>query len=167
MNGTWDQPLRDLFALLEEHRILIIMAALLAGAFHLAVSVRIRRRRGEPVGKPTFQDVRFEETWASGRAGWWAGANGCLWITVDPDILHFGPHFPWRILFTRRAWRRMGLEADVPLADIQKVEDRAFRWLAVTYAVAGGESRRVKLKVREPAALKRVLEEGRLTRRWP
>ncbi|MCI0423025.1 MAG: hypothetical protein L0387_12425 [Acidobacteria bacterium] len=83
----------------------ILLAAIVAVASLVLLSVAYRLSRGKPILTPEFRNVHFLESWRSGRASHTyfsviaAGLRNCLWIAVTQDELIVGPHFPFSLLF--------------------------------------------------------------------
>lgn len=81
-----------------------------------------RRKYGQPLMRPKFDDALFLETWRSGRSdrnalARLAGASNCLWVAVTRDGLRIAPHFPFNLWPTNF----LGLEHNIPAEAIQWV----------------------------------------------
>jgi hypothetical protein len=133
----------------------------------LAVSLIVRRRRGQPILRPAFPDALYVERWASGhslrnvvtRLG---RASGCLWVAVTPDALHVGLHFPFNLAFLGEIYR---LEHRVDVRDVRAVEtSRSLlgrRAVRVRFARADGGDETIELQVADPDALTAALAAAR------
>jgi hypothetical protein len=81
-----------------------------------------RRRRGLPIFRPHFSHAAFEEQWCSGGRGllW---ARNCVWISLLPDRLVTGLHFPFHLLFPHRWLVWAGLDNRIALQDVLSAEE--------------------------------------------
>ena len=149
----------------------VILLALAWVVLVVAVSLLLRRRRGQSILRPTFPDALYAEQWQSGRslrnvATRFGGASGCLWVAVTPDALHVGLHFPFNLAFLGDFYR---LEHRIAARDIRGVEtSRSLlgrRTVRVRFARADGEEETIELQVADPdrlaAALAAVMERIR------
>ncbi|HLK88261.1 MAG TPA: hypothetical protein VKZ18_00125 [Polyangia bacterium] len=87
-----------------------------------------------------FPEALFEESWRSARRGI-VGFNGCVWVSLLPDRLVTGVHFPFNLLSPRRLYRWVGAAVDIPLRDIVSMESGRFllqQWLRITYRTITG-----------------------------
>lgn len=104
----------------------------------VGTAMGLRRLQRLPFFKPRFGDVQFDENWCSGassaglmgKLGW---ARNCLWIVVDGDHLHVGPHFPFNLFLLRFFF---GLDLSVPLVAVTSVEGGAFARVKISYSVS-------------------------------
>ena len=143
----------------------VLTASLVALPWAVLVlaSVQIRRRRGQPILRPAFPDALYTERWASGRSlrnvvTRFGGASGCLWVTVTPDALHVGLHFPFNLAFLGEFYR---LEHRVDVRDIRAVEaSRSLlgrRTVRVRFARPDGVEETIELQVTDPDRLAAAL----------
>ncbi len=80
-----------------------------------------RRRRGLPVFRPRLTGTLFEDQWCSaGRGLLWA--RNCAWISLLPDKLLTGLHFPFALFFPLRWLAWAGLDNQIDVRDIVSVE---------------------------------------------
>ena len=114
------------------------------------------------VRRPSFPDALFEENWRSGGRGIVA-ANGCVWVSLLPDRLVTGVHFPINLTLPGGLLRWAGLANDVPLADVLGMENETFLWqrrLRITRRTPSGQAS-FWLKLRRPDALREAFTVAR------
>jgi hypothetical protein len=109
-----------------------------------------------PLRRPHFPDTLFEENWRSVRRGI-VHANLAVWVSLLPDRLVTGVHFPFNVLlFPRRLYRWLGADVDIPLRDIVSMENQSFLWqqgLRITYRTPSGDAW-FWLRLRRPDTLR-------------
>ncbi|HEY6477986.1 MAG TPA: hypothetical protein VI456_15520 [Polyangia bacterium] len=121
-----------------------------------------RRSRGSPIFRPAFSGSLFEESWRSGGRGI-VGAGNCVWVSLLPDRLVTGLHFPFNLGIPRRVLRWAGLDNDIPLVDVLAVDNQSFfgrQRLQITYRTPSGDSS-FSLYLRRPDALREALAAAR------
>ncbi len=97
----------------------------------ILVSVQFRVSRGKPIFPAIPDNALYAERWGSGRnvSAFWRSigraSSGCLVVTVTADRVTVTPRFPFNLMFLPEV---CGLEFDVPLRDIAKVEQKRFLW---------------------------------------
>jgi hypothetical protein len=107
----------------------------------LGWAARSRLKRGLPVFRPAFSSALINENWASGGRGLFSAKN-CVWVSLLPERLVTGLHFPFNLSFPGRLLRWAGLDNDIPLTDVVAVEVDSFllrRRVLVTYRTPSGE----------------------------
>jgi hypothetical protein len=124
-------------------------------AFVIALSIVVRRRAGKVLMPRIADNAIFAERWASGRM-----AGNCLLVAVTTDALTVAPRFPFNLMFLPEIY---GLEKDIPLPTIARVE-RLRGWPGNNVAVFYGDpTRKLLLRLRDPDAF--VAAIGSLTGR--
>ncbi len=126
----------------------------------LALSVAYRVSKAKPIQRPDFPDVRFLETWRSGRSNravfaWLGKAQHCLWVAVTRDHLWVSPHFPMSLLFIPEG---LHLDFRIPGRAILKVEEMLpGHQVRVRFRHATGEEDMVEVELRDPEAFKEAV----------
>lgn len=140
-------------------RILLLLATgWLAGMLGLSIAYRVSKAK--PILRPNFPDVRFLETWRSGRSNravfaWLGEAKHCLWVAVTRDDLWVSPHFPISLLFVPEG---LHLDFRVPGHSILKVEDvLPGHSVRVRFRHATGEEDMVELELKDPGSFKQAI----------
>jgi hypothetical protein len=76
-----------------------------------------RHRRGLPVFRPRLAGSLFEDHWCSGGRGlMWA--ENCAWISLLPERLVTGVHFPFQLFLPLRWLAWAGLDNQIDVRDI-------------------------------------------------
>jgi len=118
-----------------------------------------RRRRGEFVFRPTLPNVKFEETWISGGAGWFGSARNCLWVTLTDDHLWVNLHFPFCLFIPRL----LGLEAKVAPNNVIGIENKESflggRHTVIHFRDDNGRARAIDLTIHDADDFVRDLKE--------
>lgn len=112
--------------------------------FLVLLSVWFRRTRGKAIITKIPATALYSERSASATM-----ASNCLIVAVTPDALIVTPRFPFNLMFLPEVY---GLEHDIPLSTISDAS-AARAWWGGNVSVSYGEQpRRLRLKVRDPAA---------------
>jgi hypothetical protein len=112
--------------------------------------------------RPHFPNALFDESWRSARRGIF-GFNGCVWVSLLPDRLVTGVHFPFNLMFPAPLFRWVGAGVDIPLGDIVSMESESSllqQGLRITYRTPAGESS-FWLRLRRPDALREAFIAAR------
>jgi hypothetical protein len=121
----------------------------------VGVSIVFRRKRGKPLFRPDFPNLRFLETWCSGRSlrnplTRLGGASGCLWVAVTDAELLIVPHFPFNLMFLPEIYR---LEHRLRGGDILSVEPNpslfSRKRVLVTFRNADGTEEAMQLHLND------------------
>lgn len=83
-------------------------------------------------------------------------ANGCVWVSLLPDRLVTGVHFPINLTLPGALLRWAGLANDIPLGEVVGMEDETFllqRRLRISYRTPSGAAS-FWLRLRRPDALR-------------
>ncbi len=107
-----------------------------------------RRKKGQPLTRPEFDDALFLEKWRSGRSdrnvlARLGGASNCLWVAVTREGLRIAPHFPFNLMPTNL----LGLEHNIPATAIQ--------WVAPNEGLLG---RMVRIRITNEKGADETLE---------
>jgi hypothetical protein len=130
-----------------------------------AGSLFYRTQKGKPILRPNFSELRFLETWCSGRSdrttlGSWMGASRILWVAVTKDTLHVGPHAPFNLFFIAEAF---GWDHRVPgrtIVDIRESGlDSNLRGVLFRYRHRTGDLELLELSVSDHPGLLKALHE--------
>lgn len=121
-----------------------------------------RRRRGEPILRPSFLDAVFVETWASGgRSLVWV--RSCVWVVVTPRAIHVGLHFPFNLALPRSWAPWFPQDLHIPISNVIGTENRHEFFeggsLEVRFRDERGRPGAVRLRLqREDAFLRHIYE---------
>lgn len=130
----------------------------------LGSSVAYRLRNAKPILRPTFSELRFSETWVSGRSDRSAlarllGASHFLWVVVAADTLHVSPHLPFNLMFLPEAF---GWDHRVPARTISEVREVGGRVIGnsvlIRYRHKTGDEELLELNVLNASQLIRALQ---------
>ncbi|MEW6246460.1 MAG: hypothetical protein AB1555_07105 [Nitrospirota bacterium] len=126
----------------------------------LALSIAYRVSKAKPILRPDFPDVRFLETWRSGRSNravfaWLGEVRCCLWVAVTHDHLWVSPHFPMSLLFIPEG---LHLDYRIPGHAILEMEEVLPRHrVRVRFRHATGEEDMVEVELKDPEAFKQAV----------
>lgn len=134
------------------------------------LSVWQRRSRGAPVLFFGVEGATFQERGVSGqvlRRAWWlrGGANNVLVVALADGRLVIRPFFPFNLFFLPE-W--LGLEIDVPASKVEVIgsERHWFQnWLLLRLPEPDGTTVDVRLRMKDPEMLVRVLDSQRRPKR--
>jgi hypothetical protein len=147
---------------LQENFLIVWLGGLWLTTITFLVAAIRRRSRGLPIFRPVFSGALLNENWRSGGHGI-VGANNCVWVSLLPDRLVTGLHFPFNLGIPRRLLRWAGLDNDIPLADIITVDNQSFlgrQLLRITYRTPSGDSS-FRLDLKRPDALREAIAAAR------
>ncbi len=139
----------------------LLCFALIAGSFFY------RTQKSKPILRPQFSQVRFEETWCSGRSdrsflSRMVAARHLLWVAVTKDALHVSPHVPFNLMFFAEAF---GWDHRVPgrtIVDIRESsQSSGGTRVAIRYRHTTGDEEILELTVRNVAGLMSALRKLR------
>ena len=131
----------------------IFCCALTAG------SVLYRVHKGKPILQRQFSDLRFSETWCSGRSdrnplARFVPARSILWVAVTTDTLHVSPHIPFNLMFLAEGF---GWDHRVPGRTILDIRESHWsnhtRAVAIRYRHARGDEELLELSVTDAAGM--------------
>ena len=143
---------------LQENFWVVWLGSLSLSTITFLIAALWRRSRGLPLRRPVFTGSLFEENWRSGGRGI-VGASNCAWVSLLPDRLVTGLHFPFNLGVPRRLSRWAGLDIEVPLADVIAVDNESSsgrQRLRITYRSPSGESF-FWLDLRDPEGLRAAI----------
>jgi hypothetical protein len=136
--------------LIEQHLPWVLAFAIGWPVLGSLVIALLRRRDGLPVFRPERAAAILTETWTSTLR-----VNNGVWVTVTPDALELGLHFPFSVSMPTWISRRLGSEARVPLERITAIAPRRHvlrgELVHVEYR-EDGRPRELAFRVRQPAA---------------
>jgi hypothetical protein len=130
-------------------------------------SILYRVHRGKPILRPELPQLRFVETWCSGRSNRsvlasLVGAQRFLWVAVTKDTLYVSPHLPFNLIFLAEAF---GWDHRVPGSTIldarQSSQDLRESRVLIKYRHKTGDEEILELSVRDPAGFIIALREMR------
>jgi hypothetical protein len=119
-------------------------------------SILYRVHRGKPILRPELPQLRFVETWCSGRSNRsvlasLVGAQRFLWVAVTKDTLYVSPHVPFNLIFLAEAF---GWDHRVPGSTIldarQSAQDSRESRVLIKYRHKTGDEEIFELSVRDP-----------------
>jgi hypothetical protein len=121
-----------------------------------------RRRRGLPVFRPHLTGTLFEDQWCSaGRGLLWA--RNCAWISLLPQKLVTGLHFPFQLVFPLRWLAWAGLDSQIDVQDIvsaEKTSSFGSEGVRVDYRTGSG-TESFEITLSKPDKLLRLLTDAR------
>ncbi len=120
----------------------------------LALSVAYRLSNGKPIFRPNFTEVRFLETWRSGRSTRdvltrLSPIRHCLWVAVTRDELWVSPHFPFNLLFIPEVFHldfRIPGRTIINVTELESVVDNQVR---IRFAHATGDEDSLEVVVKD------------------
>jgi hypothetical protein len=131
----------------------------------IAGSTFYRIHNGKPILRPQFSELRFSETWRSGRSdrsllARLVSANHILWVAVTKDTLHVSPHIPFNLAFFAEGF---GWDHRVPgrtILEIRETEKNSFGTrVAIRYRHRTGAEELLELSVADGPGLLKALHE--------
>lgn len=131
----------------------------------IAGSTLYRIHSGKPILRPQFAELRFSETWRSGRSdrsllARLASANHILWVAVTKDTLHVSPHIPFNLMFFAEG---LGWDHRVPGRTILEIRESEKNSLgtrvAIRYRHRTGAEELLELSVADGPGLLKALHE--------
>jgi len=128
-------------------------------------SVVYRLHNAKPILRPQFAELRFSETWRSGRTdrsllARLVSANHILWVAVTKDTLHVSPHIPFNLMFFAEGF---GWDHRVPertFLEIRESEKNSLgTCVAIRYRHRTGVEELLELSVADGPGLLNALQE--------
>ena len=128
-------------------------------------SVFDRLHNAKPILRPQFAELRFSETWCSGRSdrsvlARLVSANHILWVAVTKDTLHVSPHIPFNLMFFAEGF---GWDHRVPgktILEIRETRKNSIgRRVAIRYRHRTGAEELLELRVADGPGLLKALHE--------
>jgi hypothetical protein len=128
-------------------------------------SVFYRLHNAKPILHPQFAELRFSETWCSGRSdrsvlARLVSANHILWVAVTKDTLHVSPHIPFNLMFIAEGF---GWDHRVPgktILEIRESGKNSFGTrVAIRYRHRTGVEELLELTVADGPGLLKALHE--------
>ena len=129
----------------------------------LALSVEYRLSNNKPIFRPEFTEVRFLETWRSGRSTRdlitrLSPLRCCLWIAITRNELWVSPHFPFNLLFIPEFFH---LDFRIPGRKITSVTEQEavpFPRFRIHFLHATGEEDSLEVVVRDIVTFKEAVD---------
>ena len=143
---------------------LTVVGTIFCGAL-IAGSTFYRIHNGKPILRPQFIELRFSETWRSGRSdrsllARLVSANHILWVAVTKDTLHVSPHLPFNLMFFAEGF---GWDHRVPGRTILEIRESEKNFLgtrvAIRYRHRTGAEELLELSVADGPGLLKALHE--------
>lgn len=122
-------------------------------AIVIAASIAYRHISGKPIVPHIPTGARYSDRWASGDF-----ASNCLLVAVNGNALTVVPRFPFNLMFLPQIY---GLERNIPLESIKQVEIMNGLFTRSVLIIYGENDRSLRLRVRDPFALKDALRQNR------
>jgi hypothetical protein len=125
----------------------LVLAAVIQGL--------VRRRRGLPVLRPKDERQIFSQDWTTASRTMLGTGRKCCWVSLTPEALTVGLHFPFSVLLPLWMGRIFGPETKLALREIVHVKADEHPLVGSVVAVAwreGGVPRTLSVSVRQPDA---------------
>lgn len=133
-------PAQEIGPWVQGHFLKIWLLSWGSGVIVAALSAWRRHRRGLPIFRPWLAGALFEDRWCSGGRGLLRVRN-CAWISLLPQRVVTGLHFPFHLFFPHRWLAWAGLDNDIDVRDIvsaDKSSSFGSELVRITYRTATG-----------------------------